>query len=157
FDSPTGLATDAAGNIYVADRSNHQVKKFSPTGAFIGSWGTLGNGNGQFNSPSDVAVDATGNAYVSDPGNSRSQNFASAGALLFQWNQLSPSGIAVDADGFLYVTAAPHCRIAKLSPAGNVVTRWGTCGNNVGGGFDNPSGIVVDAFGSVSVADRGNH
>ena len=38
FVSPSGLATDIAGNVYVADRDNHRVQKFSPSGNFLGSW-----------------------------------------------------------------------------------------------------------------------
>jgi DNA-binding beta-propeller fold protein YncE len=64
FIEPYGVATDAAGNLYVADSLNHRIQKFSPAGAFLGKWGTLGTGAGQFNEPRAVAVGPSGSVYV---------------------------------------------------------------------------------------------
>ena len=61
FDSPWGVAVDAAGNVYVADYSNHRIQKFTSTGTFLAKWGSLGSGDGQFSSPIGVAMDASGN------------------------------------------------------------------------------------------------
>ncbi len=49
--SPYGVATDAAGNVYVADAGNHRIQKFTGTGTYLTQWGSPGSGNGQFNSP----------------------------------------------------------------------------------------------------------
>jgi hypothetical protein len=62
FNGPRGLGADAAGNVYVADYTNNQVKKI-PAGG--GSPSVVGSG---FSSPVAVAVDAAGNVYVSDLG-----------------------------------------------------------------------------------------
>ena len=72
---PKQLALDAVGNVYVADQGNNRIAVFSPTGAFITNWGTLGTGPGQFNLPGGVAVDNAGNIYVGDDKNHRVQKF----------------------------------------------------------------------------------
>src|SRR5439155_19157120 len=76
FVLPRGLATDASGNVYVADE-NHRIQKFDGAGAFLTKWGTPGSGNGEFGEtgPAGVATDASGNVYVADPSNHRIQKF----------------------------------------------------------------------------------
>ena len=44
FSEPFGVATDAAGNVYVADRYNWRIQKFTSSGAFLTQWGAFGNG-----------------------------------------------------------------------------------------------------------------
>src|SRR5882762_1405082 len=63
FSSPDGVATDALGNVYVADTGNHRVQKFDRLGNFITQWGSTGTGDGQFTLPLGAAVDAAGNVY----------------------------------------------------------------------------------------------
>ena len=76
FNSPTGVATDASGNVYVADYSNNRIQKFNASGTFLTAWGTGGTGNGQFNTPVGVATDGSGHVYVADTNNHRIQKFA---------------------------------------------------------------------------------
>lgn len=64
FSNPRGIGVDSVGNLYVADTGNHRVQKFSPSGQFLFSWGSQGNGEGQFVLPTDVAVGGDGYIYV---------------------------------------------------------------------------------------------
>jgi sugar lactone lactonase YvrE len=73
FNSPTGIAIDGAGNLYVADQYNYSIRKITPTGlvSTIAGNGTDGAVNGlgseaSFSSPTGVAVDSKGNLYVAD-------------------------------------------------------------------------------------------
>ncbi|MEI9910867.1 MAG: IPT/TIG domain-containing protein [Bacteroidota bacterium] len=71
FNYPTGIVKDAAGNLYVADRDNHRIRKITPAGAvttFAGS-GVAGllDGTGtaaKFNQPYGITIDGSGNFYV---------------------------------------------------------------------------------------------
>ena len=51
FDSPSGIATDSSGNVYVADTDNDRIQKFSSNGTFIAEWGESGSDEGEFSSP----------------------------------------------------------------------------------------------------------
>jgi tripartite motif-containing protein 71 len=66
FRVPEGVATDAAGNVYVADSGNDRIQKFASSGAFLTGWGCGGARNGRFNGPHEAATDAAGNVYVGD-------------------------------------------------------------------------------------------
>ena len=65
FERPFGVATDAAGSVYVVDRNNHRIQKFTTTGDFVTKWGSEGSGDGQFRFPLGVATDGAGDVYVS--------------------------------------------------------------------------------------------
>ena len=106
FTNPLDLATDAAGNVYVADTINDRIQKFTSSGAFILKWGGPGTGNGQFEEPAGVATDPAGNVYVAER-NHRLQKFDSSGTFLTKWGTLgsgdgqvnAPEDIATDSAG----------------------------------------------------------
>jgi hypothetical protein len=76
FKNPWGIAVDGSGNLYVADRYNHRVRKVSPAGAvttLAGSTYGYTDGTGitaQFREPGGIAVDGSGNLYIADRNNS---------------------------------------------------------------------------------------
>src|SRR5262249_23646988 len=81
LNNPSGIALDAAGNLFIADRGNHRVRRVDAMTKMITT--IAGDGNAGFagdnglaatavlNSPSDVAVDAAGNVYIADSSNNR--------------------------------------------------------------------------------------
>ena len=56
FNAPHGVAVDSEGSVYVTDRGNNRVQKFTNAGGFLTKWGTAGTGDGQFNGPDGIAV-----------------------------------------------------------------------------------------------------
>jgi sugar lactone lactonase YvrE len=84
---PTGVAVDAAGNLYIAEYNNQRIRKVSAAGTIAtvagnGGWGYSGDGaaatSAQLRNPSGVAVDASGNLYVADSGNARIRKVSAA-------------------------------------------------------------------------------
>ncbi len=57
---PEALAFAPDGDVYVADQFSHVVQRFSPTGRFLGQWGSYGSGPGQFGAVDGLAVRCTG-------------------------------------------------------------------------------------------------
>jgi hypothetical protein len=78
FNQPMGVAVDGTGNVYVADRLNHRIRKINPSGVVttLAGSGTADFLDGdflsaQFKHPGSVAVDSAGNVYVADTSNHR--------------------------------------------------------------------------------------
>src|SRR5688572_4632291 len=82
FNGPYLLATDAAGDVYVADLFNFRLQKFTSTGTYLTQWGSPGTDKGQFGGPTGMALDAAGDVYVADNGNFRIQKFTNSGIYL---------------------------------------------------------------------------
>jgi len=76
FSHPLSVAVATDGSVYVADRSNDRIQKFTSAGVFVSQWGTPGTGDGQFNAPLGIAVASDGSVYVADYGNHRVQKFS---------------------------------------------------------------------------------
>src|SRR5439155_393184 len=74
FNRPTDVAWDSAGNIFVADGvGNARVAKFNNKGVFIKSWGSKGNGPGQFGTVNAIDCRSENNLLVGEIANMRVQ------------------------------------------------------------------------------------
>jgi tripartite motif-containing protein 71 len=176
FNSPDQVAVDSDGHVYVADRQNNRVEKFSSDGKLLAVNGRAGRAPGEFRGPRGVAVDAAGHLYVADSGNNRIEKFSAGGHILAVWGRRhgdgaagtgpgqfhDPRGLATDRAGDLYVADHGNNRIQKLSPSGRLLAKWGRGGGDGRAGrgpgqFKGPRGVTVNRFGDVYVADKGNN
>ena len=187
FDSPSGVAADRSGTVYVADTGNHTIRRISSNGlvsTLAGLAATAGFTDGpaslaRFNSPLGIAVDDHGAIFVADTGNHTIRRISngvvttlagSAGewgtqdglGLVARFN--GPIGLVVGPDRDLFVSDANNYTIRRVSTAGVVTTIAGLadvdgCVDGVGtvARFCKPAGLALDLYGTLYVADSYNH
>ena len=130
-----GLAADAAGNLYIADIDNNLVRKVAASGTI-----TTVAGNGAY-------------GFAGDGGPAIAADFR------------DPYGVAVDSSGNLYIADRYNYRVRMVSASGTVTTVAGNgncCFSGDGGAatsalLDQPSGVAVDAAGSLYISDFYNN
>jgi trimeric autotransporter adhesin len=135
LNGPKGLASDADGNVYIADTQNNRIRKLLPNGTIIT---IAGNGNASFygdGGPADSASIHT------------------------------PEGLYFVAGGYIYIADAGNQRIRELLPNGTITTVAGngTQGMTGDGGpatsaeLSLPAGVTLDSAGNLYIADQGNN
>jgi sugar lactone lactonase YvrE len=153
FTYPNAIQVDAAGNLYVADTSNHTIRKITPAGVvstLAGIAGKAGHNDGpgasaQFNNPHGITGDAAGNLYVADTRNHTIRKITPTGAVSTLAGMAGkagsadgngatarfhiPRGITADAAGNLYVTDTFNNTVRKISADSVVSTLAGAAGN----------------------------
>jgi len=179
---PMGIAIDAAGNVFVADRDACVVRRIAPTGIIAtvagnGTPGSLGDGgkatSAQLNGPFAVAVDASG-LYIADTNNqvirkvapdgtistyagNGTQGFSGdGGAARNAWLN-GPEGVALDASGALYIADTFNGRIRRVGSDGTITTAAGLGTTGIYGGDNGPpTGASLGLPPDVAVDRFGN-
>jgi sugar lactone lactonase YvrE len=173
--SPSGVAVDVPGNVYVADTGNSTIRKMTSDGGvttLAGSAGQPGSADGaggaaQFNNPMGLALDNAGNFYVADTYNSTIRIVASSGAVTTLAGAVGqpghadgtggaarfddPSGLAVDEAGNIYVADTGNSTIRKMTSGGVVTTLAGSAGQI--GSADGTGGAARFSFPNGVAAD----
>lgn len=150
---PSSLAVDFAGNIFLSDRGNGFVHKFSPEGRPLFSFQ-----DGALKCPDGLALDRGGAVYVADPVRGNVVVFFPNGDRLRTLRVAlarkcgEPLGISVDADGSLFVADIGRHVIQKYSSRGRLLFTWGHA-ISVVGNVGEPTDVVADADGFLYVSD----
>ena len=167
FSQGLGLATDAAGNIYVADQLNDLIRKITPAGLVttLAGSGAPGSADGagtaaSFNKPADVATDAAGNVYVADSNNGLIRKITPAGQVSTVTVNASgnpvkygnPAFVELDGSGNIFFADLAGSIIREISPAGVVTTPYNETATNV-----NIYGFVIDKMGNFFIVDDYNN
>lgn len=144
FHTPSGLALDAAGNLYVADTGNHRIRKITPEGqvSTLAGDGQPGHRDGpadqaRFNGPLGLAVDGQGRVWVADSYNDRIRLISAEGQVLtLAGGELpgerdgigaearfdTPAALVIDANGHALVADAGNNAIRRVAPDGTVTS-----------------------------------
>jgi DNA-binding beta-propeller fold protein YncE len=138
FPFPHAIYVDKGDNVWIVERNDGQIFKFTPRGELLMSIGTKG--------------------YRSDTG-ADNTNFGSDGYKLVThpgepFNM--PAGVAIADSGDIFISDGyANCRVHRFSPDGKLKMSWGAPGSGPGE-FRLPHGIWIDRAGQVLVADREN-
>lgn len=162
---PFGVALDAKGNVWIADRENNRVEEFDKTGAFVRQFGTSGTGNGQFSDPRGVAVSSTGNVWVTDLANKRVQEFNEKGEFirkvtyeggaLGQGKMVEPYALATGPEETLWVGDVGSHRVYEFKENGTFIRAISSAGPLLQEtSLTTPAGIAVDRFGNAYVSEQ---
>ncbi len=184
FRGPTGIAVDAAGNLYVSDISQ-TIRKITPAAVVTTIAGGVDipgrvDGNGaaaRFNNPLGLTVDSSGvvtlvsaafvrritpagevSTVAGAPGGGSADGTGTNASFS------TPRGVVLDSAGNLFVTDTDNHTIRKITPAAVVTTFAGAAGQagstdatGTAARFNTPRGIGIDSANNLYVADGGNH
>jgi sugar lactone lactonase YvrE len=179
LNGPSGLATDGAGDLFLADTVNHRIREVTPDGIIHTAAGSDGPTGDPTFGPRYIAGDSAGNIYVS--GGTRNVFEITSNRVLtpvagngqFGYSgdggpataaAMGPQNVALDSAGNLYIADLASNRVRKVATDGTISTIAGngSFGFSGDGGpalsatLPNPGAIAVDKKGNVYIADGGN-
>ncbi len=164
LNQPTGLAWNVSkSELWVVETAAHRITIFDETGRRIRSFGSRGNGKGEFNFPTSIWIDEKGYVYIVDTLNYRVQIFDLHGNFISSFGGAgnssgyfaSPKGIATDSYGNIYVVDALFHVVQIFDKQGHYLYSFGSQGREAGQ-FWMPSGIFIDEQDNIYVADSYN-
>jgi len=158
----SGLVADGSGHVYLSDRANNSVKKYTVNGTYLTEWGPnfdIGH-PGSLNLPTGLALDADGLLYVADAWNNQVQVFTSDGAFVRAWGAYGSApgqfmadwGIAVSRDGRVYVSDYTNARVQVFGLDGTFLSQWGVSGSGAGQ-FNDPFALALGPDGTLYVSE----
>lgn len=162
---PTGVAINKKEKVlYVVDTLGNRVVLFDLAGKQLGSFGSRGTRDGEFNYPTHLALDAAGDLYVMDSLNFRVQIFDKSGKYLSKFGGngtdihdfMKPKGIAVDSEGHIWVSDGLRNSVQIFDREGRLLLIFGRLGIGPGE-FDVPAGLFIDDHDRLYVADSYNY
>ena len=180
LNSPSGIAIDSAGNLYIADTDNNRIRKITASGKIstIAGNGTAGFGgdlgfatSAKLQNPSGIAVDSAGTLYIADKANNRirkvittgiintiagngTAGFSGDGGIATAAQLQMPSGVAIDFAGNLYIADAANARIRKVTSYGIISTVAGANPGLGDGGPAEAAGLSTPS--GIAIDSEGN-
>ncbi|HOD40145.1 MAG: Serine/threonine-protein kinase PknD [bacterium ADurb.Bin243] len=159
---PVKLATR---KLLAVDSGNNRVQFVTSDSKFIGSFGTRGAGNAQFDNPQKAVIDAVGNIYVSDFSNNRIQKFTPDGQFVLSFGSHGgkngefnyPCGLAISKEGLLFVVDSYNNRVQVFDCEGKYISKFEGAEMSSDAQLDTPSDIAVDSANNIYVCDTGNN
>lgn len=166
--SPRYLATDASGNLFIADMRHHRIRKVTPAGTITtvagsGVAGYSGDGgaatSARFQDFGGITVDKSGNLFISSGNSVRKVSTNGIVTKISGAPLTTPMGLAFDAAGNLFVADYGNHLVRRITPSGTISTvlgggvfREGVFANNVEA--FRPIDVAVDSSGYVYVAQE---
>jgi len=148
LSSPSGVAVDGSGNLFIADTGNNRVVELPWNGSAYGAQTTIAMSG--LNSPMGLAIDAAENLYVVSNGNDKVVRLPWTGAGFGAQSKVGtgmygPSNVAIDTFGNVYVTDTLDSRLDKLSWTGSGFAAM----KLINAYLKFPTGIAVDGTGNL--------
>jgi hypothetical protein len=142
LSNPKAIATDASGNVWVANNGNNSVTKLSTIGTAIS--GTSGFAAGSINTPTAIAVDTSGAPWVANSSTNTLTHLTAAGTsgtLVPGGGLNAPSGIAIDSNGNIWVSNSGNSTLSEFTSTGTALS---TTTGFTGGGLNLPTAIAIE-------------
>ena len=154
FESPSDIALDDSGHVYVTDNVLERVQKFSSDGVYQMQFGDSGSAPGEFKLPWGIVIDTNNYLYVVDALRNKVQKFDRNGNFILDWDHQGGPSAAIHPNGNVYVGDDIANRIEVYESNGNHLFGWGVNGS-LPGAFANINFMDIDANGFVYASDCG--